>query len=325
MWQGALGLIVALSLDGIQDRSVFRATATALAIPVTVRQAGRPVSDLTDKDFLLTDAGVQQSVVAVRGADIPLDITLVVRRTLWTGGIKRQTYAREAADVSALLHSRDKMRIIAVGDDIHVSTFSEGMPTGDPGPYVDACFPLYDGLALGLLHPPSLDRQHVLVVLADSEGSGHITPPEVVRDTARRLDSRIFLFFTERNQITTHPAAVRRPVCPPAFPNWSSSAREHLWRIDRIDGPRAQGAAVSRLERERLSALARESGGDDLGSGRLGDSVAQPVAWALEEARTSYLLYYQPSGVPERGWHPIDVRITRPGRYDVRTRAGYLR
>ncbi len=46
---------------------------------------------------------------------------------------------------------------------------------------------------------------------------------------------------------------------------------------------------------------------------------------ALEQFRTSYVLRYTPTGVSARGWHEIAVKVTRPGRYDIRARKGYTR
>lgn len=47
------------------------------------------------------------------------------------------------------------------------------------------------------------------------------------------------------------------------------------------------------------------------------------LASIIEDFRTSYVLQYRPPGVPAPGWHEIRVRVTRPGRFDVRARKGY--
>ena len=44
----------------------------------------------------------------------------------------------------------------------------------------------------------------------------------------------------------------------------------------------------------------------------------------LEDFRTSYVLRYSPTGVPAGGWHDVDVRLNRPGRFEVRARKGYF-
>jgi hypothetical protein len=50
-----------------------------------------------------------------------------------------------------------------------------------------------------------------------------------------------------------------------------------------------------------------------------------PLQDAIDESRATYVLRYTPKGVPDTGWHPITVKVTKPGRYDVRARPGYER
>ena len=44
----------------------------------------------------------------------------------------------------------------------------------------------------------------------------------------------------------------------------------------------------------------------------------------LDEFRTSYVLRYSPNGVPARAGTTLEVRLNRPGRFDVRARKGYF-
>jgi hypothetical protein len=44
----------------------------------------------------------------------------------------------------------------------------------------------------------------------------------------------------------------------------------------------------------------------------------------LEQFRTSYVLRYSPTGVPAGGWHDVETRLNRQGRYEVRARKGYF-
>lgn len=43
----------------------------------------------------------------------------------------------------------------------------------------------------------------------------------------------------------------------------------------------------------------------------------------LDEYRHTYLLRYSPRGVDRGGWHEIDVKVTRPGSFNIRARKGY--
>jgi hypothetical protein len=50
-----------------------------------------------------------------------------------------------------------------------------------------------------------------------------------------------------------------------------------------------------------------------------------PLQDAIEESRAAYVLRYTPKGVPATGWHPITVKVTKPGNYDIGVRPGYER
>jgi hypothetical protein len=45
---------------------------------------------------------------------------------------------------------------------------------------------------------------------------------------------------------------------------------------------------------------------------------------AFDDFRQSYILHFSPTGVPESGWHPLKVEVTRPGRLTLRHRQGYF-
>jgi hypothetical protein len=46
---------------------------------------------------------------------------------------------------------------------------------------------------------------------------------------------------------------------------------------------------------------------------------------AIASIRTRYLLRYIPRDVAPQGWHSIDVKVKRPGRYSISARKGYQR
>lgn len=46
---------------------------------------------------------------------------------------------------------------------------------------------------------------------------------------------------------------------------------------------------------------------------------------AFEEFRTSYVLRYSYEGPVADGWHPLSIRVTRRGSFEIRARPGYWR
>ena len=54
------------------------------------------------------------------------------------------------------------------------------------------------------------------------------------------------------------------------------------------------------------------------------EDLSGSFAQAFEEFRTSYVLSYTYEGPDLPGWHQLQVRVTRPGTYEVRARQGYF-
>ena len=54
-----------------------------------------------------------------------------------------------------------------------------------------------------------------------------------------------------------------------------------------------------------------------------GENLTSAFRRAVEEFRSSYVLYYTPTGVERGGSHSLVVRVTRPGQFDVRARTSY--
>ena len=70
---------------------------------------------------------------------------------------------------------------------------------------------------------------------------------------------------------------------------------------------------------DALREAARRTGGETHRLSRAVDDFTQIVA----DFRASYVLRYTPKGVDRGGWHTLTVRVTRPGTFNVRARAGY--
>jgi VWFA-related protein len=89
--------------------------------------------------------------------------------------------------------------------------------------------------------------------------------------------------------------------------------------------PRAEDRKhVARDPREAfLGKLTDVTGGKVIKADSDADLVAA-FGRVLPELRTRYVLRYAPQGVPDAGWHPIEVKL-KGRKGEVRTRPGYLR
>jgi VWFA-related protein len=81
---------------------------------------------------------------------------------------------------------------------------------------------------------------------------------------------------------------------------------------------------IARLAHRALfEALTEATGGRFAILGRNGN-LSGAFVQALDDFRQSYVLRYTVRGEPRPGWHPVDVRVLRSGRFDVRARRGYV-
>jgi VWFA-related protein len=83
------------------------------------------------------------------------------------------------------------------------------------------------------------------------------------------------------------------------------------------------GAEPDPLSIGRLQSLALLTGGRVIRAPRE-QLTGEAVITALDEFRHSYVLRYALSGVPVDGWHRLEVKVLRPGRFRIRARAGYF-
>ena len=71
-----------------------------------------------------------------------------------------------------------------------------------------------------------------------------------------------------------------------------------------------------------LKAVAEATGGQ-LHLNESASENSKTLARVIDSFRKSYVLRYVPKGVATEGWHAIDVKVGRSGRYTVRARKGY--
>jgi len=295
---GAAVLSAAATAQPAQQPQL-RASTSSVAVHVLVQGSKGPVRDLTAADFELTDSGIRQQIATMTVDPLPIDVSIVVDELRHSeyATKKRHPYIEE---IKALLMREDRLGIVAVGSDVrervplgalqHVAETTP--PETKPAETSDQAA-VFDGVARALLRATPPGRQHVVIVLTEGYDAFSFTSPQALSDIARRSDARMHVLATE-------------------------GLRGRYREVARAPAPLGvyDGLAV-------LVELARESGGDLFAPTKLTRSVTGPVKRIFDDVRAGYVLYYTPAGVTERGWHPIAVTVTRPGRFDVRARPGY--
>jgi hypothetical protein len=321
-------ILVAAALAEIlaQAPQQFRTTVTGVGVPVAVRLRGEPVPGLRGTDFVLTDSGVPQEIVAVDAASMPLDLTVVAQETVHTGAYGLATFEEEIAALAKSTRPADRFTVRFAGRDQRALMPPLPLVRKDVAAVDSGCVPVYDTLARAMIEPTASDRERVVILVAVGEGSGGFLSTIPVREIAQRANVRLYVVSVEPTiSITTHRSDVAYSMCPLPAVDWSQDRHDRLRDIDRLSSPDDQWHQLWADGRDRLVEIAELTGGREVRPGVFTRGSAGPLRDVLDEIRGSYVLRYTPKGVPDAGWHPIGVKITRPGSYDLRVRAGYQR
>jgi hypothetical protein len=252
------------------------------------------VRDLTAAEFVLKDSGVQQEIATMTHERLPLDVTIVIDQ-LAQGEFASRERHPWVAEIETLLTDDDRIRVISVGRDI-AETAALG-PAGHAAsaktPFSSDRVAVFDGVAGALMRVTPPGRQHLVVVITEGYDAYSFTSEEVLTGVGERSDAQMHVLVAEGRRIKTRTLA-RAPAVLPV----------------------RDGLAT-------LVTLARSSGGDVVPIARTTRSVTSSMKKILNDLRSGYVLYYTPTGVTERGWHPLTVTVSRPGQFEVRTRPGY--
>jgi VWFA-related protein len=279
-------------------QQVFRSSADAISVPVAVLEDGRPVADLPLERFALFDNGVMQDVALMAVGSLAIDVTIVLDRS---GSVSGPAIAQLIGDVDAIVGE------LAEDDRVRLLTFSnavrESMALGPATRRLDfvtlapaGATAFYHGVAAALLPRAEPGRPHLVVALGDGGDNASFLEAADVTEISRRADMVLHLVIRNRWAFAPRANASRRGYgwLPFSAPMFSDELQ---------DAAHITGGEYHEVK------------GDE----PLGDLLKQVV----RDFKTSYLLWFEPKGVPLPGWHELVVRI-RGGGYQVRARRGYF-
>ena len=193
----ATAMVVATCLSQAHAQ-VFRTTADAVLIDVSVRQNGAFVRGLTRDDFILSDNGVRQEIVAVHDSMMPLQITTIVDASYSITDDVRNSFMRLAESLKSLATVDDIFDMVRLDGTVRrVRSATEVFTPSD----AQARTGLLDGLAVVLLDPPQLGCRRLIVMLTDGA------------DTSSLLTSNVVAAIAQRADTVLHIVAVKDPLC----------------------------------------------------------------------------------------------------------------
>jgi VWFA-related protein len=276
----------------IQDQApVYRAGSHVVRVEVSVRRQLRPVTDLAPEEIEILDNGVRQKILDFAyEKKLPIDVTVLLDLSESVTGDMLNQLKRGVQEFRNGLGPADRLKLVAFNSRI-VRQFDflprDEVSLGDlmRGMSAGGNTSMYDALAVSLVAAADPDRRQLVVVFSDCEDTTSIVQPPLLTEIARRSNAAVFAVL---------PASVR-----------------------------FSGLAATLLRRSSVPfALAQETGGMVVPVDR-GGGLPDTFRRVLEEFRQMYILHFSPAGVEPRGFHTIDLRVTRGGSYQIRTRRGY--
>jgi len=338
----ALGCSLAVLTPGaafrqadVSQRPVFRAAADAVLVPVAVTEGRNPVAGLTAEDFELYDNGVRQTIEVLDAGIVPVDVTVVLG-TASERELDRLDRSRLRAEtLQSFLQPSDRLRIITAGarprDLIPVQAASE--PISLAGISRTPGSSDRDSLFYAFARPVDAGRRHLVVMFTSGRDTWSTLPARDLPELAERGDAVIHVVLYDRVPGVRLPAAPpprtpsgQRPGGDPDPPgSWMPPRMGENRRTEPRNSMTSGSGhppgvvAAWRETYDALREVATRTGGQVHWLWQ--DAVV--FERVLDEFRSSYLLRYTPEGVERSGWHELEVKIARPGSFDVRARRGY--
>jgi Ca-activated chloride channel family protein len=270
----------------------FSANVDLVTLPITVRDTkGRPVSDLRQADFEVSEGGVRQAIRVFRHEDIPVTAGLVIDHS---GSMRPKITDVIAAAATFVKSSNPEDEMFVVNFNDHVSL---GLPAGTHftnkidelesairRARVEGQTALYDGVyeALELAAGGSREKKALIVISDGGDNTSKHTMAEVLK-------------LAERSAAVIYTIGI----------------------FDVDDEDRNPGV---------LRNLAHATGGEAYFPAVL-DGVIATCEGIAREIRSQYLLGYVPAGGSQQaGYRTIHVaaHAAGKGKLSVRTRSGYF-
>ena len=276
--------------------AVFRTGADVVTVDASVQRERRPVTGLTAADFELLDNGVKQTVTEVTYEKLPIDVTFVLDVSASVTGAALDELRRALRQVRTDLSAADRLRLMAFNMRVRrLVDFTR--PSADVDLALGALQPggssaVFDALAVALASAETPGRRRLIVLFSDGQDSSSITDADALLDVAQRSTPTIATILA--SPMLERPASVLR-----------------------------SNASLASATIEGLSdRLATETGGM-VTTVKTGENLTSKFRRMVQDFRSSYVLFFTPSGVERVGPHTLDVRVKRPG-VEVRARRGYV-
>jgi VWFA-related protein len=295
----AIALLVPPAPAGAQR---FRSATDAVRVDALVLDGRRPVGGLTAADFELDDSGVAQQIDDMQLVEVPFSMMLALdtSSSMQPGVPRLQAAARGAIEA---LRPDDRAAALTFSETISAPTpwspsrqmvldAIDGLHTDGSTSLVDAAF------AAIMQRDSEPGRRNLVILFTDGTDTSSWLPDDAAIDLAARSDVVVYCVGIDPEKETP-----RRP-------------------LQFRSGIRLTPHQPIMRSQDFMHELAYRTGGEYLATD-LG-SLQKTFRRIVDDFRSRYVLAYTPHGVPDTGWHPIDVRV-KGKRYKITARRGYQR
>lgn len=288
-----------------QTQPTFRTGTAAVSVDVAVRdKSRRPIVDLKVADFVVKDNGVVQTLDDLSYAKRPIDVTVALDVSGSVTGAVLERLRQAIAELAKGLRDVDRVKLVLFNTQVYraidFSTDSQAVNKAMRSVPAGGATALIDTVAVELVAARDPERRQLIMFFTDGVDSGSVTARSDLPKLAER--ARATVTFVTTSALTSSP--MLRSIT-----TISGSGTSMVFPLV----PSADGW---------LRTIAHDTGGELItvdAQTNLG-SVFRKI---LEDFRSSYVLFYAPSGVDRPGFHTISVEVTRPGAV-VTARRGYF-
>jgi len=178
-----------------EQQPVFRAAGDAVSVNVSVRRAGRPVTDLEADDFTVRDNGVTQKIAMLVYEKLPVDVTVLLDVSGSVTGTVLDQLRRSMLDLRRSLGLEDRLQVWTFDMRIRrLVSFADSPAAVDQafaGVLGGGSSAVRDALAVALAAENAPDRRQFIVLFSDGRDNMSVTSPSQLLEVARRTTPTI--------------------------------------------------------------------------------------------------------------------------------------
>jgi VWFA-related protein len=302
----------------IDPEDVISVNTSEVLLPVTIRDsAGFLVSNLTRKDFLIFEDGVEQPLSDLSLRQVPVDVALIVDASS-SVATNLDDFRNAAEGFASHLAVDDRISLIQFDDRVillqdwtsSLLLLRRALRRIVPGMFTR----FHDAMLLASRdQSPRQNARHAIIVLTDGIDSGRGTTFEVALRAA--LQSQTTVYVVSNTQIER---ARKQEELTTLLSGSDSAVRFNQLRIEDV---RLGLAALSDSERN-LEQLTAATGGRLYRPTTFND-LERTYAEVADELRHQYTLYYSPLNSKRNGeFRRVRVETRNP-THQVSARIGY--